>query len=60
MYSSYKQIFNQNEGLHDRGNNGKTVGYNIRKSNYKVAIAKGHIDHSDSVTLSNRTKGNHA
>ena len=29
VYSSYKQIFNQNEGLHDRGNNGKIVGYNI-------------------------------
>ena len=29
MYSSYKQIFNQNEGLHDKGNNGKIIGYKI-------------------------------
>ena len=29
VYSSYKQIFNQNEGLHDKGNNGKIIGYKI-------------------------------
>ena len=28
-YTSYKQIFKQNEGLHDKGNNGKIIGYNI-------------------------------
>ena len=27
VYISYKQIFNQNEGLHDKGNNGKIIGY---------------------------------
>ena len=29
VYNSYKQIFNQNEGQHDRGNNGKIIGYKI-------------------------------
>ena len=29
VYSSYEQIFNQNEGLHDKGNNGKIIGYKI-------------------------------
>ena len=29
VYSSYKQIFNKNEGLHNRGYNGKIVGYKI-------------------------------
>ena len=24
-----EQIFNQNEGLHDKGNNGKIIGYKI-------------------------------
>ena len=26
-YTSYKQIFNQNEGLYDKGDNGKIIGY---------------------------------
>ena len=26
-YTSYKQIFNQNEGLHNRRNNGKIIRY---------------------------------
>ena len=54
MYSSYKQIFNQNEALHNEGNNGKlnrVQNSNIRRSNYKIAIAKGLIDHCNSVTL---------
>ena len=54
VYSSYKQIFNQNEGLHDKGNNGKIYRIqdsNIRRSNYKIAIVKGHVDHCNSVTL---------
>ena len=29
VYSSYKQIFNQNESLHDGGNNGKIIGFKI-------------------------------
>ena len=29
LYSSYQQIFNQNEGLHDKENNGKVIGYKI-------------------------------
>ena len=29
VYSSYKQIFNQNEGLYDKENNGKIIGYKI-------------------------------
>ena len=29
VYSSYEQIFNQNEGLHDKGNNEKIIGYKI-------------------------------
>ena len=29
VYSSYEQIFNQNEGLHDNGNNRKIIGYKI-------------------------------
>ena len=29
VYGSYKQIFKQNEGLHDRGNDGKITRYKI-------------------------------
>ena len=29
VYSSYKQIFNQNKSIHDGGNNGKIIMYNI-------------------------------
>ena len=29
VYSNYEQIFNQNEGLHDEGNNGKIIVYTI-------------------------------
>ena len=29
VYSSYKQIFNQNEGQHDKENNGKIIRYKI-------------------------------
>ena len=48
VYSSYEQIFNQNEGLHDKGDNGKIIGYKIRRSNYIIAIAKGHVVYSRS------------
>ena len=29
VYSSYEQIFNQNEGLYDKGINGKIIGCKI-------------------------------
>ena len=43
VYSSYKQIFNQNEGLHGRGNNEKIMWYKIATLEGVIATLEGVI-----------------